>query len=72
MADDKRIPVWAGIVEVRLPLHFFLHGGRYKDLFFTVRKVHTSPLCFLFCFLLYSMLLKSFLEDDVLINTEII
>lgn len=72
MADDKRIPVWAGIVEVRLPLHFFLRGGRYKDLFLTLRKVHTSPLCFLFYFLLYSMLLISFFGDDVLINTEII
>lgn len=48
MADDKRIPVWAGIVEVQVPLHFFLHGGRYKDPFLTLRKVHTSPLYFLF------------------------
>lgn len=27
MADDKRLPVWAGIVEVQVLLHFFLHWG---------------------------------------------
>lgn len=46
MAHDKRNPVWAGIVEVRVPLHFFIRGGRYKDPFLTLRKVHTSPLSF--------------------------
>lgn len=63
MADDKRIPVWAGIVEVRLPLHFFLRGGRYKDLFLPLRKVHTSPLCFLFYFFaLFNVVNIFFLE----------
>lgn len=59
IAHDRRIPVWAGIVEVRVPLHFFLRGGRYEDPFLTLRKVHTSPLyylffclqCYLFCIL---------------------
>lgn len=30
MADDNRIPLWAGIVEVRVPLRFFLRGGDTK------------------------------------------
>ena len=54
MADDKRIPVWAGIVEVRVPLHFILCEGRYKDPFLTWRTVHKSPFYFLFlCLQLY-------------------
>lgn len=44
MADDKGIPVWAEIVEVRVPLRFFLRGGRCKDLLFLLRERLTAPL----------------------------
>lgn len=44
MADDKGIPVWAEIVEVRVPLRFFLRGGRCKDLLFLLWERLTVPL----------------------------